>query len=139
MWVNKNLYQHVLDDNKMLLDVWRVTHGANQLLCGEHTALKQQKAKDDLSIDWMRHRINALEKERAILLNKVGGIQIPVPEIVPTRPGSVSDLPVGFDFMPNFEDVGDVKADALGIAHDEAGHLEFIERKTTAAREQMSR
>lgn len=127
MWVNKALFLRVLNENADLTaqinQVWNTCH---QLQAKHDTALAQ-KIKDDTTIDWMRHRINALEKERAILLNKVGGVHIPVPEIVPTRPGTISaPLPFeGFDAMPSFEDVGDHEAARLGISHDAEGHLQY--------------
>jgi len=80
-----------------------------------------QKAKDDITIDWMRHRINALEKEKASLL-VARGIAVSVPEIVIARPGTMS-APPEFGSMPTFEDVGDDAAKKFGLAHDEEGHL----------------
>jgi hypothetical protein len=65
----------------------------------------------------MRHRINALEKERSILLMRAAGIALPVPEIVPTMPRSTAP---GFDALPSFEDVGDGEAARLGLSNDEA-------------------
>lgn len=116
MWVNKAMLQQILDENRDM-------HGATRSVVYE--SLKAQHARDTMTIDWMRHRINALEKERAILLNKVAGVHIPVPEIVPTRPGTLSrDLP-DFDSLPSFEDVGDQEAARLGIKHAEDGSLNY--------------
>jgi len=84
--------------------------------------LREQKAKDDITIDWMRHRVNALEKEKAALLVSKG-VNISVPEIVPTRPGTISAPPAGFDHLPSFEDVGDEQAAQFGLSHDDAGRL----------------
>jgi hypothetical protein len=116
MWVNKALFQRLMDESQHTNAAMRSTVYEN---------LKAQHARDTMTIDWMRHRINALEKERAILLNKVAGVIIPVPEIVPTRPGTLSrDIP-DFDSLPSFEDVGDGEAHRLGIAHNDAGGLVF--------------
>lgn len=87
------------------------------------TLLSEQKAKDDITIDWMRHRINALEKLNAQLLMKAAGIFVPVPEIVPTRPGTITDT--SFDYSPDFNDVGDAEADRLGIKHADDGSLKY--------------
>lgn len=117
MWVNKHLFQVILDDNKHMTE--RVEHAERvmgEMFGGQH-ALQEQKAKDDVTIDWMRHRINALEKERSILLMRAAGIALPVPEIVPTMPRSTAP---GFDALPSFEDVGDGEAARLGLSNDEA-------------------
>ena len=126
MWVNKELYQVVLDDNKKLMHEWNVAHGANELLIGQHMELRSQKVKDDVSIDWLRHRVNALEKQNAVLVMKVGGVAFPVPEIVPTRPGTISTP--DFDSMPSFEDVGDKEAARLHLTHDDNGVLSFKDK-----------
>lgn len=86
--------------------------------------MSRQKVKDDLTIDWMRHRVNALEKEKAQLLMKVTGVMFSVPEIVPTRPGTMSPF-AEFDQMPSFEDVGDREAARLGLSLDESGQLVY--------------
>ncbi len=125
MWVNKILFNTILADNKTMTEriaaVWNTCH----ILQTKHDDALAQRIKDELTIDWMRHRINALEKERAVLLSKVAGIHLPTPEIVPTRPGSLSELPVDFPSMPSFEDVGDDEARRLGIRHDEAGNAQY--------------
>jgi hypothetical protein len=124
MWINKVLFQTILDDNKRSagqLSAVGVSLGEQR---GKVDVLSVQKAKDDLTIDWMRHRINALEKERAILLQKVAGVSLPVPEIVPTRPGTMS-TPPDFVSLPSFEDVGDEEAARLGIKHEPDGSVTY--------------
>lgn len=125
MWVNKQLFEMIVNDNKrMQLDNQKL-----QVECAvasnTTSNLRAQKAKDDLSIDWLRHRVNALEKQNAVLLQKATGVAMPVPEIVSTRPGSLSVPPADFDHMPDFEDVGDEAAKRLGISHDEHGNISF--------------
>jgi hypothetical protein len=122
MWVNKQMFDMIVADNKRQQDELTRVH---QNLAGFQQLAKDlyaQKAKDDLSIDWMRHRVNALEKQNAVLMNKAAGILLPVPEIVPTRPGTMSDIP-DFDTMPSFEDVGDTEAQRLKVKHDEDGNV----------------
>lgn len=123
MWINKQFFEMVLADNKRLQDAVEFEKIGASRMSATAAGLREQKAKDDITIDWMRHRVNALEKEKgALLLAK--GVHLPVPEIVPTRPGSVSSLP-DFSHMPSFEDVGDEAATRLGLVHDEHGHLTF--------------
>jgi len=125
MWVNKILFQTVLDDNKRLSEDCNRLAAMNHRMAGSVSDARAQKAKDDISIDWMRHRINALEKERTTLVQKIAGVSLPTPEIVPTRPGTISELPTDFNsLVEHFEDVGDNDAQKLGIAHDEQGFLE---------------
>jgi hypothetical protein len=119
MWIDRRFFDMLTADNKQQQEHLTVVHKANDLLVGEHLALKQQKAKDDLHIDWLRNRVNALEKQNAVLLMRVAGVAMPVPEIVRTMPGTEID----FDTMPDFEDAGDKKAALLGISHDEFGGL----------------
>lgn len=125
MWVNRVLFETVLADNKKQTDDIASLKVSCERFATESISLRVQKAKDDLTIDWMRHRINALEKERAILLQKSAGIALPTPEIVPTRPGSMT-IP-NFDTMPSFEDVGDTEAARLGIKHDPEGVVEYVD------------
>lgn len=126
MWINKAFFNMVIADNKAQAD--KLTHWQNtcHILQTKHDDALAQKAKDDLTIDWMRHRINALEKERAVLVQKAAGVTLPVPEIVASRPGTMS-APLSLSSMPSFEDVGDEEARRLGLAHDEAGYIKFNE------------
>lgn len=121
MWVHQALFQRILDDN----DAQNIQIGLSQRRCTELetrcTGLREQKTKDDITIDWMRHRVNALEKQNAILMGKATGLAFSVPEIVPTRPGTLS-MP-SFDTLPDFEDVGDDKAKELGLLHDAQGQV----------------
>lgn len=121
MWVNKELFHQILEDNRAQQHQLTVADVRVSNLEKEKTLLREQKAKDDISIDWMRHRVNALEKQNAILLQKAAGVHLPVPEIVPTRPGSMTVE----DFNPiqDFEDVGDDRAKELGLVHDDAGQV----------------
>lgn len=122
MWISKAFFQLVLDDNRkqtaaigeLKQELARIT-----AVAAERTS---QKTKDDLHLAWFTHRVNALEKEKVLLLQRITGVAFPVPEIVPTRPGTISDT---YAQMPSFEDVGDSEAARLGAAHDEEGYLQF--------------
>jgi len=124
MWINRQFFEMVIADNKRQQDEMRVVHAEALSTAAVNTTLLAQKAKDDITVDWMRHRINALEKHNALLLAKVAGIHVPVPEIVPTRPGTLSEFP-SFQSMPSFEDVGEDEAKRLGISHAEDGLLVY--------------
>jgi hypothetical protein len=124
MWVNKELFQRILDDNKRQADEIVLRIALWKESAGRCTELHIQKAKDDLTIDWLRHRVNALEKQNTILMGKATGLHFPVPEIVPSRPGTMAGTP-DFDHLPSFEDVGDEEAERLGITHDLEGNLQY--------------
>lgn len=121
MWVHRQLLQTILDDNK-------TTQTRLSALSNEHYALqavvnesRAQKVRDDISLDWMRHRVNALERERAVLLLKVSGISVPTPEIVTARPNTVTDLS-----ELSFEDMGDDAAATHGAVLDDTGVLSYV-------------
>ena len=73
-----------------------------------NAGLTTQLAAALANFEWTRMRLNAVEVERAMLLDKVYHIQPPVPEIV-RLPAASMDL--GSDI---FEDVGDDNAKLLG-------------------------
>lgn len=125
MWVNRKLFDLVVKDNH---DQQSEIIALNRQIAGTQTLFiegRTQKAKDDLSIDWMRHRVNALEKQNAVLMQKATGIAMPVPEIVPTRPGSMAGVGLDFDTMPSFDDCGNEEALRLGISHAADGSIEY--------------
>lgn len=125
MWVNREMFDMIVADNKATTQaLFDAEHWLRDLQ-GAHRAVREQKAKDDLTIDWMRHRVNALEKMNAILMQKATGIALPVPEIVPTRPGTIAGQGIDYDTMPSFEDVGDAEAKRLGIKHATDGSVEY--------------
>ena len=123
MWINRQYFETVIEDHKQQEAELRQRAHDAAILIGENRALAEQKAKDDVHIDWLRHRVNALEKMTAVLMQKAAGVSLPVPEIVPTRPGSMT-VP-DFSSMPSFEDVGEEEARRLGIEHDDAGELVY--------------
>jgi hypothetical protein len=125
MWVNAKLFQMIVDDNKAQQEQVLFERTGASRLSATVNAATAQKAKDDITIDWMRHRINALEKQNSILVAKIAGVHFPVPEIVPTRPGSLSGAPIDFDHMPSFEDCGDQEAARLGITLADDGTLAY--------------
>ena len=75
----------------------------------ERDALKIQNVVTQNHFDWLRIRVNALETERAQLIEKAYGIKVPIPEIVRTPVH-----PIDFN-SALFEDVGDETAKELGL------------------------
>lgn len=75
----------------------------------ERDGLKSQLATTQANFEWVRIRVNALELERAQLLEKAYGVKVPVPEIVRSH-GTPLALPSSL-----FEDMGDTTAKELGL------------------------
>lgn len=121
MWVAKAVWERLRDDLALANANYRETA----------VALAEKTA----TLDWMKHRINALEKERAVLLAKLTGVAIPTPEIEST--GVVNSTGLSQPYMGGvgFEDVGDQEAAQLGIFHDADGHVVY-DRKQVIAQEQ---
>jgi hypothetical protein len=119
MWVSKLLFDMIVVDNKELHDAIKDSNVSEAKMVGSYSKLSEQKAKDDITIDWMRHRINALVNENAVLMNKVTGLNIPVPEIA--RAGSMTiPAPAGrFNDALHFQDIGDEEAAKQGITNDD--------------------
>src|SRR3990167_1634158 len=75
----------------------------------ERDSLKLQLSVSQNHFDWLRMRVNALEIERAQLIQKAYGITTPVPEITRTRTP-------GIDLNPDlFNDIGEDMAKKLGF------------------------
>jgi len=81
----------------------------NAILKSENASLRGELLTTKANFDWLRVRVNALEVERAALLEKVSGVRIPVPEVVRHIP--TEQLINQF----TFEDVGDDVAKKLGL------------------------
>lgn len=77
----------------------------------ERDRLKSELASSRANEDWMRLRINSLEVERAQLMAKAYGINVPVPEIVRTSPNKT---PMELNGAL-FEDIGEDAARQLGL------------------------
>lgn len=89
---------------------------------GEASVLRTENAKHQVTIDWLRNRVNHLEKERAVLMRERTGLTIPIPEIAHTTGNRMSTTAPA---MPTFEDVGDDLAAELGITHNDSGELVY--------------
>ncbi len=78
-------------------------------LNAENQLLRTQLITTDSNFKWICTRVNALEVERAQLLEKAYGVKVIVPEIVRT-PQVPIDLNASI-----FEDLGDKVAKELGL------------------------
>lgn len=123
MWVNRKYFESMVTRVELQEGEIRLHREQLVALETENKMLMAQKVKDDITTDWMRHRVNELTKQNAVLLQKAAGVNVPVPEIVPVRPGTMT-VP-DFSSMPSFEDVGDEEAQRLGIKHTEDGVAEY--------------
>lgn len=85
--------------------------------------------------EWFRLRVNQLERERALLLQRALQLPIEAPELLreeparPLAPPTTHDLVHG-NGLPHlagvdFEDVGDDLAASLGIHHDSEGRIRY--------------
>ena len=77
-------------------------------LRAERDALKAENATLKINFDWLRMKVNQLERERAQLIEKAYNITLPAPEL--TR-HVAADVPDAF----SFEDIGDDLAKRLGM------------------------
>ena len=77
----------------------------------ERDVLRLQAVTVQNNCEWFRLRVNALEVERAQLVEKAFGIHLPAPEIVRAAPPAAAFDPRNF----TFEDVGDTMAKELGL------------------------
>lgn len=119
MWMSRRIYE------QLLIDVATLT--------AEHRLYAEQNKVLQTTQDWLRARVNQLERERAELFKHVTGLRIPVPEIHPTVVGGLpvtrADLEAqmkrNLNEMPSFEDPGDDEAARLGISHREDGTLHY--------------
>ena len=105
MWVPSQ----VVDWFHISRDAVEALREDNSALRAERDSLKSQLLATQTNFNWLTTRINALEVERAQLIEKAYGIKIPVPEIV--RTPSQHELVNPF----SFEDMGDDMAKKLGF------------------------
>ena len=77
----------------------------------ECAAAKLQLGITQSNFSWLTNQVNALQAERAQLLEKAYNIRVPVPEIM--RTATSPRLPAITDEL--FEDMGDEMATKLGI------------------------
>lgn len=87
---------------------------------GERERLKIENARMRADLDHMSVRLNQLEKERAQLTLTILGVKLPVPEFEVSGPvQQAQDL----DETISFADMGDERALAMGISHNDTGQV----------------
>lgn len=87
---------------------------------GEARALGEANKAMQATIDWMRVRISQLEMERAQMLYNYTGVKVATPSIEVVPQMSTREMLAS---VPNFDDVGDVRALKLGVGWNEHGEL----------------
>lgn len=108
MWVNKHVYQETRDALVAAVAV--------------RDSLASQNKALEVTNDWFRVRIGQLEHERALMLSKYMGIEVPVPAIERVRE-KPSAAP--YNMVPSWDDVGDEEAKKLGITWNPDGSVSY--------------
>lgn len=103
MWISRRAFD--------TLTAERITAAA------EARVLADQNAAYKITMDWMRHRVQQLEHERAYLLKTYMGVVVQVPTFVKPEPEQ-DDVLGGANI---FQDIGHEAAERLGIKWDELG------------------
>lgn len=85
----------------------------------EARTLAAQNDKLTITMDWMRMRLEQVERERAHLLKTYMGVAATVPEFVKPEP-SQEDVIGGANV---FNDIGDDQAKALGVGWNGDGSV----------------
>lgn len=112
MWLPKSVFA-LFTISKDTVDALRVE---NSTLRVERDLLTSELASSRANSEWMRVRVNALEFERASLLEKAYGIRVPVPEITRVTPVQADATGMGFPSnLDVFNDLGDDLAKSLGL------------------------
>lgn len=111
--------------DRQTVDDLRVSNAAAQVEC---RVLAEQNKVLQTILDWVRMRVNQLEKERAVLLFNTTKLSFPVPEMAKI------DIPVATHATPqdnadatapSFDDPGDEIAAKMGISHRPDGTLSY--------------
>lgn len=112
MWINRRTYEDL----------------RNTLTKAEATVVAEVSANKAIreSNNWFMFRITQLEKERAVLLERMFGIKIAIPELQ-AAPTVVADpfAENPLNETMSFEDVGNAMAKQMGITHDAEGHVVY--------------
>jgi hypothetical protein len=95
MWVNKATFD-AAQQREILMqkEVWHQRGLADRL------TLENARLRADL--DWFKHRLNQVERERGQLIQAAIGVKVAVPEFVPT----FEDPATALHEMPNLSTIG---------------------------------
>lgn len=111
MWISKTVFDlfHVAKDE--------VTGLREEMAAvrAERDLLKTQLTGANANFNWLRLRVNALEVERAALVQRAYGIALPVPEVVTAQSTPLPDVNHLLGLSQSlFEDMGDPIAKEFG-------------------------
>lgn len=109
MWIDRKAY----DDLKGML----------LLAQADARAFQETNKGLQVTLDWLRTRVTQMEKERAILIERMFGVKVPVPEIM-VAPDPFKDHPYN-DMASMFNGMSDEEALKAGIEHNEKGELSY--------------
>ncbi len=108
MWISKAAKAMLDTRDQLMLDQEHQLR-ENQ---GENTRLRIENTRLRADLDWFKHRLTQVERERGQLIQAAIGVKIAVPEFVPTYndPGAALNEP----FAPFIDP--DAEKDANGVA-----------------------
>lgn len=109
MWISKQSFERLLNDAAK-------AQGVAQTLERENTALHT-------TLDWMRVRVEQVERERAILIKNYTGVEVPTPAIKRVEPDHLDHM----NAPVNYDDIGDDAAAKLGIGWNADGTIRYAE------------
>jgi hypothetical protein len=131
VFINSTVWSDTQQQLKAYLVALLQERGNVAQMAGQMSEVRLQVADRDKTIlkletdiAWLRSRLEALERERVILLRETTHLQFPVPDApVPKIPTTLPALPA--DVLEMFEDVGDERAQQLGIKLDDDGNVNY--------------
>ena len=110
MWITQQAYRDL--QNELIQ--------ARAVVVAETSANKALKE----TLNWMMLRLTAMEKERAVMLDKFLGVKIATPEFLPAVVlDPFASHP--YDETMGFADIGDEAARKLGIEYDENDSIRY--------------
>lgn len=98
MWISRAEYKQLHEQNTEIAATSLRDIGH---LRGEMVRLEAENTRMQGTIDWMKLRLNAVEKERAQLIAAAIGVKIAIPEFVPAQSEETA-----LNEMPNLSTVG---------------------------------
>lgn len=108
MFVSKRIFNLLIEAQDNVYDLRSELKTKEEAI----VTLERELASVRANFNWLTTRVNALELERALLLEKVTGVKTAVPEIARTVPTNSIEQLLNSDI---FTDMGDEKARALGL------------------------
>jgi hypothetical protein len=98
MWIRRRTFEKRLEEWEAI--AMRETLD-RQKLSAENTMLRNENAQLRATQEWMKLRLNSVEKERAQLIHAAIGVKLAIPEFVPA-----GDPAEAFHEMPDLSSVG---------------------------------